>query len=80
MERQCAKVNSTMAEKENTFQNERMELKNLVDQLTGIVEQNKHTLLHLTEVNKQQENRLKTQDETLQIKVDPIRSYLIQVY
>ncbi|CAH0556023.1 unnamed protein product [Brassicogethes aeneus] len=66
MKYQC--ISTELYEKESKFLCERNDLRDLVDQLTSVVEQNKHTLMHLSVVNKEQETMLKTQSETLEIK------------
>lgn len=69
MEEDCEKQYGYIKEAQGKFDKDRNQLRQLVDELTTVVKENKVTLLHLAEVNKQQEALLLSQSDILLKKV-----------
>lgn len=69
MEEDCQKQCEIIATTEEKYKKDREQLIQLVDELTTVVEENKVTLLHLSEVNKQQEELLFSRSQILVQKV-----------
>lgn len=67
-------------ETEEKYNTDREELRKLVNELTSVVKENKVTLLHLSAINKQQEEMLISQSEMLLKKVKLKEYRKVQFY
>ncbi|KAJ8932723.1 hypothetical protein NQ314_014418 [Rhamnusium bicolor] len=73
LEDKCKRQCETTLQKEKRYEKERDEMRQLVDELTNVVKQNKVTLLQLSNINKQQEVLLESQCSLLSEKEEKIK-------
>lgn len=69
MEDDCNRHNQVLKETEEKYNKDRDQLRQLIEELTSVVKENKVTLLHLSEINKKQEEILLSQSQILLQKV-----------
>ncbi|KAF7286358.1 hypothetical protein GWI33_005655 [Rhynchophorus ferrugineus] len=73
LEDECKKHCETLLTTQSSFQSEREEMHKLIDELTTVVKENKVTILHMSQINKEQENLIKSQSIALMSKEEQIK-------